>query len=167
MKDYEGLISLVEQMNINSFMEIGTWEGFTTLLLWLHPNILKGKTIDICTDYAGGGSGYHHGPANYGKYFKGITNIVFEVADSTKYPGEDAYDLVFIDGNHDYDYVKNDYYLAQKIATKVIVFHDYYNGNPDVDRFIDELLPTTDVYGFPGSSVVFIPVKKVVRGSRK
>ena len=47
------------------------------------------------------------------------------------------YDLVFIDGNHAYEYAKFDSELARKLDAKVIVWHDY-GTEPGVTKAVDE-----------------------------
>ncbi len=39
---------------------------------------------------------------------------------------EKRYDIVFIDANHDIDFVVHDYIWSRKIANKLIVMHDMY-----------------------------------------
>jgi hypothetical protein len=50
----------------------------------------------------------------------------------------DGCDLVFIDGNHDYEWVKHDTDLALRLGAKIIVWHDY-GTEPGVTRAVDEL----------------------------
>ncbi len=40
-RDQESIIDLIEKYDCKSVLEIGTWEGQTGLLLWLHPHVKK------------------------------------------------------------------------------------------------------------------------------
>ena len=134
---------LIDKFNVHSVLEIGTWEGLTALFMWLHPDIERLKTIDICKEY---GHGYHK-PENgvYAYHLQG-TKAEFQIISSLDYvPGpSEHWDMVFIEGNHEYEYVKSDFALAKKMTPKVIAFHDLSNGNPGVDKFIAELRTVPD-----------------------
>ena len=159
-KDQAAILWLVHHFNVTSLCEIGTWEGYTSLFMWRNANIKRQKAIDICSNFVGGGDGWHHDLDVYGKYFLGVTPIVLEKADTTRYvpKPEDHYDMVFIDGNHDYSYVKNDTKLAVKMEPQIVAFHDWQNGNPGVDKFLTELCGRTDVQNVYGSAVCFLEV---------
>ena len=135
--DHAELVKLIDTYDIKSIFEIGTWEGITALLMWLHPNVDRLKTIDICKEY---GHGYHN-PENgvYAYHLQG-TNAKFQVISSLDYvPAEgEQWDMVFVEGNHEYEFVKHDFGLALKFNPKIVVFHDIANGNPGVDQFIAE-----------------------------
>lgn len=142
-KDREALATLIRVYNIKSVFEIGCWEGVTTLFLYNQPNVEKVKTIDIHKDM---GIGYKHCVHSlqekkfYGKYIKD-TNVEMEFCDSMKYKPKkgEQYDMVFIDGNHDYKHIKNDTELALKLNPKVIAWHDYSPESKDILIFIKEL----------------------------
>lgn len=55
---------------------------------------------------------------------------------------EKYYDVVFIDGDHDYQAVKLDIEMARILLKRdgVIAFHDYQADHPGVDQAVDELL---------------------------
>jgi len=145
ISDHELLIELIEKYNIKSFFEVGTWEGYTALLVNQHPNIEKQKALDINKDmeveYDKRFKNHHLREKEfYGSYFKD-TDIELEFCDSTKYIPKynEQYDMVYIDGNHTYDYVKKDTELAFKLNPKVIIWHDYHSGHPQIDKLINEL----------------------------
>ena len=143
-EDKKALKKLIKNYDIKSIFEIGTWEGATALFLMNQTNITKVKTIDIHRNMNVDYSHALHplgGKDFYGKHIKD-TNIIFEFCDSMKYiPTKiEQYDMVFIDGNHDYAHIKNDTELAFKLKPKIIVWHDYGSpGNDDVLLFITEL----------------------------
>ena len=128
-KDHQTLMDLIYTHKIRSIFEIGTWTGFTTLLMWLVPGIKKVKTIDINKNIK---TDYKHlshllrEKEFYGQYLKN-TPVELEFCDSREYKlkNKEQYDMVFIDGNHEYEYVKSDTELALKFQPKIIVWHDY------------------------------------------
>lgn len=157
INDQAALIYLLNKFKITSVCEIGTWEGYTSLLIWLHPQINKQKAIDICANFNGGGNLYHKNLDKYGRYFKDITPVKLEKADTTRYiiQEEDTYDMVFIDGNHSYDFIKNDTALALKMQPKIISYHDYNNGNPGVDKFLNEWSNKVDLVLIENSAIIY------------
>ena len=152
--DLAVLSYLIRTYGVRSVCEIGTWRGYTALFMWLEKSVTRLKAIDICENY---GSPYHKDLDHYGMYFTGITPCQLERADTRTYvvKDEDRYDLVFIDGNHEYHSVKNDYRLVSGMQPKIIAFHDYHNGNSGVDLFLTELGRTTRLYSVNDSCVVF------------
>jgi hypothetical protein len=160
VRDYAALLWLVKTYEVQSFCEIGTWEGYCSLCMWVNSTIVRQKAIDICSDFEGGGMGYHQGLSEYGRYFVDITPVVLEKADTLVYQptSEDVYDMVFVDGNHNYVNVRNDAKLAVKMGTRVIAFHDYENGNSGVDMFLYRLGMLATLVNIVGSAVVFLEV---------
>jgi len=55
---------------------------------------------------------------------------------------DQQFDVVYIDGNHDYDYVKKDILNYQKLVKPngFITGHDYNNGHVGVEKAVDEYL---------------------------
>lgn len=163
IKDYESLITLIEKFNIKSIFEIGTWQGDASLLLWLHPNVEKLKTIDI---NSGMDIKYNHwmhtldNSDTYGSMIKN-TNIDFKFVNSKTYnPEGEQFDMVFIDGNHVYDYIESDTLLAFKFHPKIIVWHDYGAGNLGVVEYVNMLKQYGyEIKGFEDSLIVFYEVK--------
>ena len=142
--DHELLIELIEKYDIKSFFEVGTFEGYTALLVNLHPNIKKQKALDIHKDMKVEYKNkrlFLREKEFYGSYVKD-TNVELEFCDSMKYVPKDGeqYDMVYIDGNHDYEHVKNDTELAFKLNPKIIAWHDFKSGHKDVNRYISELI---------------------------
>tara|TARA_Y100000592_G_scaffold8090_1_gene11383 strand:- start:7452 stop:8078 length:627 start_codon:yes stop_codon:yes gene_type:complete len=128
-----------EERPIN-FLEIGTASNLTNTMFWNNLNIANNVIVDalLCPNVEKSLVG--------NLSFKDGT--VFIIGDST---GEKVkrqvntlgiyYDIVFCDGNHDYEYVKNDYeYYSQLVKPGgYFVFHDIDNNKmPGVRRFIEE-----------------------------
>jgi hypothetical protein len=115
------LIQLVNLGNIDTFLDIGTCRGATITIVAIFLSrfgIKKIETIDVIK--------FLHDdlkkkweelnlPITY-------TLIPLEVS-FNNYVSLKRYDVIFIDGNHDYKYVLNDYITAKTMTTK-ICFHD-------------------------------------------
>jgi len=71
-------------------------------------------------------------------------NIVTISEDSrkVKFPSNQKFMFGFIDGNHQPDYVRNDFLLvwSHLVSGAVVALHDYKSELPDVTRTIDSLL---------------------------
>lgn len=142
-EDHEVLIACIEQFDCRTVLEIGTWLGDTGLLLWLHPRVKSFKAIDIHKDMGVVFDQHQHQlmpKEEYGRMYKNTyAQLIF--VDSMTYPrGQEQHDLIFIDGAHDYEHVKNDTELAISFNPKIIVWHDYGGGNDDVVKYINELM---------------------------
>ena len=122
-EDHEVLIKLIEEFNLTSFFEIGTYTAFTTELLSSHPNIKRWKSIDI-------------NPRDNHPNITRIDSADYKPAKKCFPNGkEEQYDLIFIDGDH--FNVKRDTELALKMHPKIIVWHDY-NSISSVKRDVDD-----------------------------
>jgi predicted O-methyltransferase YrrM len=72
--------------------------------------------------------------------------------DFSKYYGK--IDLIFIDGNHSYEYVKSDTENAFKMLSEngVIVWHDYdYIIHRDVFKYLNKLVEDYKIYSIPNT----------------
>ncbi len=139
---------MFEENPIN-FLEIGTASNLTNTMFWNNLNIENNVIVDalLCPNVEKSLIG--------NLSFKDGT--VFIIGDST---GEKVkrqvsslgleYDIVFCDGNHDYEYVKKDYeFYSQMVKVGgYFIFHDTDNDKmPGVRRFIEEC----DFDGFENS----------------
>jgi hypothetical protein len=126
-------IVYLSNFNIKTFIEVGTWQGWTSSIIMAYlsrfNSPLKGLTID---------------PNNQFKARKLIKNILplrYKQATSRKLRGN-HFDLCFIDGNHKYNYVKQDFENLGKFAD-ICMFHDINHesahGYLGVKKYWDEL----------------------------
>ncbi len=154
--DYAALWQLIDVYDVRSVLEIGTWEGYAMMFMWLHPNIDRAMAVDICRDY---GSGYHQGMARekYGHYFRYTTPVQLLIEDSNNLVAHSKeFDMVFVDGDHSCEQATRDLATAKRIAKKIVAFHDWDNGNPGVNEMI---LAAPDRFQLvSGTSVTFVEV---------
>ena len=145
--DFAVLASLINDFKIKSVFEIGTWKGYTSAMMLNLPTIKRIKAIDINDSFnlpnIGNPTHPLSSPEIYGEYAKKHAKLLkkkYELVfcDSKLYEPTEQFDLVFIDGDHSYEYVRTDTELAFKLKPKVIVWHDYPN-EPGVQKRLDEL----------------------------
>ena len=124
-----------------SFLEIGTASNLTNTMFWNNFNIVDNVIVDNLEC------------PNVDRCLIGNLSFkdgtVFIVGDSTRKPVWKKieklgikYDIIFCDGNHEYDYVKKDFeYYSQYLKVNGhFVFHDIDNWKcPGVKKFVDEL----------------------------
>lgn len=128
-----GAMALLARHRIASFLEVGTADGFTfsfmaACLLRLNPG-LKATTIDINPNPASSSRIAFAAPVEF---------VVGKTSDAF---AERVFDLVFIDGNHSYEWVVRDYQNVGRQA-RVCMFHDINDqlcGEQSVPRFWKEL----------------------------
>ncbi|MBA7700981.1 hypothetical protein ES703_109707 [subsurface metagenome] len=89
-----------------------------------------------------------------GPYIKKIDWKIMKSADAVHLIPNDL-DFVYIDGNHAYEYVKNDILLYYPKVKKGGVFggHDYYNAPParEVKKAVDEWVAENNLKLFTGN----------------
>lgn len=116
----EYLIKL-STLDIKSFLDIGTCSGITITIICIYLSKFKlseVQTIDV------------NNQVNR-KLFLKWNELALPITFTLIKNGQNyidvikqkKWDIVFIDGNHSYDYVKNDYIHAIEL-TKIITFHD-------------------------------------------
>ena len=128
----ETLIYLSDK-NIKSFMEIGTYAGFTTLLIVSYlkrfSNFNKCISVDV----------FDLRPDDIKDLFLKL-NIEHKISTSSEFKNK-KFDLCFIDGNHEYKWVKKDF-LNVGVNSKFCMFHDINDrncGKEAVPKFWNEL----------------------------
>lgn len=132
------LKELSKQINNCSYFEIGTWRGESVVNVASEAkecytlNLSKKEILQM---------GLTEQYANQHAFFlKDAQNIIQLFGNSLNYDFSalnKKFDLIFIDGNHTYEYIKNDTekifkYLAHE--NSIVVWHDYAY-NPEAIRF--------------------------------
>ena len=138
-------LCLLRKQNINSYIEIGCRWGGTFVLtneyLKMFNNINKSVAVDIIDSPV-----VNYCISNNETQFIKINSQDEEFANYMK---NNYFDLIFIDGDHSYDGIKNDYTIS-KNSGKIFVFHDILNDFcPGVVQFWNELKNNEyDTYNF-------------------
>jgi hypothetical protein len=80
----------------------------------------------------------------YQEITQGFDNIITIKEDSqkVKFPKEQSFIFGFIDGNHQPEYIRNDFYIVwtNLVSGGVIGFHDYNYDLPEVTKTVDSLI---------------------------
>ena len=116
-------LTLLQKQNISSYIEIGCrWGGtfvLTTEYLKMFNTINKSVAVDIIdspvVDYCS---------INKDAHFLKMNS---QSQEFRNYMDSENFDIVFIDGDHSYHGVKNDYEICKK-SGKIYVFHDIINS---------------------------------------
>jgi predicted O-methyltransferase YrrM len=134
VNDYYFLSLIAKALNTKRYFEIGTWVGLSAYNI--ANNLGKEAEIyslDIPADHAEIAL-FDIPNEIFGYYSKDLNNVHFLKSDSKKFdfnPYKKQFDMVFVDGNHTYDYVKNDTKIAYQLLkgdNSVIAWHDYFLG---------------------------------------
>ncbi len=169
MEELLMLCLLVRNRKPAVIFEIGTFEGITTLNLALNaPETTRVYTLDLPADgrTAFSISDYDttlvpvtartdlwqkHGVADR------IEQIFCDSAffDSVAFAG--SVDLVFIDGSHTYDYVKNDTELALRMVSPkgIVVWHDFSPSKRGVFLTLNEIAGRIPIMHLVGTNLAF------------
>ena len=138
-------LCLLREQNINSYIEIGCRWGGTFVLtneyLKMFNSINKSVAMDIIDSPV-----VNYCISNNETQFIKINS---QSEEFINYMNNNYFDLIFIDGDHSYNGVKNDYEIS-KNSGKIFVFHDIVNDEcPGVVKFWTELKNNeNDIYNF-------------------
>ena len=132
------LLAILEAEQPETVLEIGTWAGGLTWALMQLPNVRTVVTVDL---------GLRPGPLT--DEVMGTKGVYYVQGDSTtsatrdlvrERTPEDGFDVVVIDGGHDFQTVSKDFmnYVPMVASRGVIVMHD--------------------TQGYPGPAIVEVPV---------
>jgi predicted O-methyltransferase YrrM len=154
MRELTPVISLLKRRKLHTVVEIGTMQGGT---LWLWCQLAQPDALIISIDLPGGkfGGGYKAKDlARFRSYAHEDQMLYFLRSDSHQKATKDevtttlkgrTVDLLFIDGDHRYRGVKQDFVLYAPLVRKggVVLFHDIL-PHPQVpvcqvDRFWQEI----------------------------
>lgn len=135
-RELELYIDFVKSLGINSYLEIGSFQGDSlySVLTNANPKCL-GIAIDKQVLEVHVDKQRYLGPKKLNKTIKELNSLGYNtkalIGDSkdpkiiAKAKSEGPYDLLFIDGDHSYSGVKADWDNYSSLA-KVIVLHDVY-----------------------------------------
>jgi len=155
------ILSVVKYTNAKRILEIGTFDGFTALNLATN----LGDGGEVCTlDLPQDGKSPLQSISNVcdprivGSKFRGEeeTKQVRQLwADSTKADWKEfgsPFDLILVDGCHDYPYVKTDSSNAiRRVRPGGTVFWHDYGQFPSVSRAVDELARDYPIVAIKGT----------------
>jgi hypothetical protein len=147
----QGLLDLISYINSihptksMRLLEIGAYTGESTSIFCQHFESVT--TIDPHL-YSSTNPNHASGSEVYGafcfrmKVHNNYTIIQKTSNDAFEELANQQFDVVYIDGNHDYDYVKQDILNYQKLVKPggFITGHDYGDGWLEVQKAVDECL---------------------------
>lgn len=153
-EEIEDLLNILRKRKISSMLEIGTYDGGT---LFLFTKIIEPNGKIISLDLPGGefGGGYKKNKRLFYTNFTQKNQRIFLIQDDSHSPtsldkinsilNEKKLDFLFIDGDHSYIGIKQDYQIFNPLVKKggIIAFHDIcqnpLNTNCEVNRFWNEI----------------------------
>lgn len=162
------LLSLIRSQGIHTFFEFGTYLGQTSYMLAknfpdiaIHTLDLPASDIDRTEIPISAGERRYVEKAVVGEKFlatpeqQRIVQLFGDSASFDYFPFENKMDCVFVDGCHDYAYVKNDTTHALRLLKEkgIILWHDYLTYE-SVSRYLNELGRTLPLYHLQGTSYV-------------
>jgi predicted O-methyltransferase YrrM len=168
--EIEVMAMLCRWQNPKIAFEFGTFEGFTTLVMAMNsPSDAMIYTLDLplkepfktkfTLEY------YNNTFVNArGKlYFRGtqyepkICTLYADSAEFDESPLRNKVDLIFVDGNHQAEYIANDTQKAFSMCSSngIILWHDYKTSWPDVTPFLENLSLEKKLFHIKGTNYVF------------
>jgi len=166
------LLYYIGLLNSGRLVEIGSWKGRSTCTLLLGGNLL----IDAVDTFHGSDSDERHkellskeNGSSLSDFHKNITKFNFNnrvtircgySVEVSKLFEDNSIDLLFIDGGHDYENVKNDiFYWTPKLKSGGIIFgHDYPEESAtdfqELKKAVDEYVKNKpDIFTLFGSYI--------------
>ena len=163
----EGHVSILELLILSAFasklnvtqnvLEIGTFEGITSLNCSLNANNSKVYTLDLPLDhsldelqdkeYLDYDKDLINSDKRRSEILKNINNVTQLYGDSTKFDfSKTDYSMAFIDGGHNFQTVKSDTENILKYINKPgsVFWHDYDVTN-DVGEYLHEISGEYDI----------------------
>lgn len=129
--DYYFLVFLAKALNVKKYFEIGTWLGLSAINISQNTNNdTEIYTLDIPFDHPE--IKIFNIPEKVFGFFskddKRIKHLKFDSKSFNYQNYKKQFELVFVDGNHSFDYVKNDTRMALELLkdeNSIIAWHDY------------------------------------------
>ena len=176
----EGHVSILELLILSAFasklnetqnvLEIGTFEGITSLNCSLNAKYSKVYTLDLPLDhsldelqdkeYLDYDKELINSDNRRSDILKKISNVIQLYGDSTKYDfSKTDYSMAFIDGGHDYQTVKSDTENILKYINKPgsVFWHDYDVTN-DVGQYLLNISDEYDIKWIKNTRLCYLKV---------
>ena len=176
----EGHVSILELLILSAFasklndtqnvLEIGTFEGITSLNCSLNAKYSKVYTLDLPLDhsldelqdkeYLDYDKELINSDNRRSDILKKISNVIQLYGDSTKYDfSKTDYSMAFIDGGHDYRTVKSDTENILKYINKPgsVFWHDYDVTN-DVGQYLLNISDEYDIKWIKNTRLCYLKV---------
>ena len=149
------VVAIAQHMGCKRIFEIGTNLGRTAYYLAAISGNVRVFTLDL--PVSDGGVAPH-----IGSYFRDsdladqITQLVCDSRDLDTTPYSHSMDLVFVDGDHSYDLVKNDTVKALELLAPagIILWHDYAPKAPGIVQFVKEFTGDRPVFRITNTSLL-------------
>ena len=141
-EEFASLIIELKKMDkksqIKSFLEIGFSHGYSNTILYKFFKFTKNVAVDKFGPHINGYSLVANLRFKNLILFCGSSNDPSIKKNLEKLK---KFDLIFIDGDHSYDAVKNDFKLSLSLSHKktVYIFHDIYHEESGSKKFWSEL----------------------------
>ena len=176
----EGHVSILELVILSAFasklsdtqnvLEIGTFEGITSLNCSLNANNSKVYTLDLALDhcldevqeemYLDYDKKLINSNKRRSEILRNISNVIQLYGDSTKFDfSKTDYSMAFIDGGHDYQTVKSDTENILKYINKPgsVFWHDYDVTN-DVGQYLLNISDEYDIKWIKNTRLCYLKV---------
>ena len=176
----EGHVSILEMLILSAFasklnetqnvLEIGTFEGITSLNCSLNAKYSTLYTLDLPLDhsldelqdkeYLDYDKDLINSDNRRSDILKNISNVIQLYGDSTKYDfSKTDYSMAFIDGGHDYQTVKSDTENILKYINKPgsVFWHDYDVTN-DVGHYLLNISDEYDIKWIKNTRLCYLKV---------
>lgn len=129
------IVRLCRMQRPRTIFEIGTADGRTTMNLAVAAGDAQAFTLDIGRPRVG--ARFQDSPVG-----SRITQLIGDSASFDFSPFFNSIDFVFIDANHNYEYIRRDSHMALRLlrgGQGTMVWHDYIGHWPGVMRALNEL----------------------------